>query len=69
MYNRLIQFTEHNKLLNNAQYGFRTGHSTTHAVLDIVNTIQNNMDNRLFSFAVFIDLLKAFDSVNHSILI
>ena len=69
MYNRLIQFIEHNKLLNNAQYGFRTGHSTTQAVLDIVNTIHNSMDNRLFSCAVFIDLLKAFDSVNHSILI
>ena len=69
MYNRLIQFIEHNKLLKNAQYGFRTGHSTTHAVLDILNTVQNNMDNRLFSCTVFIDLQKEFDSVNHSILI
>ena len=67
MYNRLFKFIECNSLLNNAQYGFRTGHSTTHAVLDIVDTIQNNMDNKRFSCAVFIDLKKAFDSVNHTI--
>ena len=46
MYNRLFKFIECNSLLNNAQYDLCTGHSTTHAVLDIVDTIQNNMDNK-----------------------
>ena len=69
MYKRLISFIECNNILSKSQYGFRTGHSTIHAILDIVNTIQENMDRKQYSCAVFIDLKKAFDSVNHSILI
>ena len=69
MYNRLSVYIDINKLLINEQYGFRTSHSTSHAILDIVTSIQNNMDNKLFSCAVFIDFQKAFDTVDHSILI
>ena len=38
-------------------------------ILDIVNTIHSNMDNRKYSRGIFIDLKKAFDNVNHEILL
>jgi len=69
MYVRLIKFINKHNLLDDAQYGFRSGTSTNHAILDIISTIQQNMDNKLFSCAVFIDLKKAFDTVNHQILL
>ena len=71
MYKRIANFIENNNLLYNGQYGFRSAHSTQHAILDIINQIQNNMEKSMFSCAVFIDLKKAFDtnSVNHSILL
>ena len=53
----------------NGQYGFRSAHSTQHAILVIINQIHNNMDISMFSCAVFIDLKKAFDTVNQSIAI
>ena len=42
---------------------------THYAILDIVNSIQKNMDNKLFSCGIFIDLKKALDTVDHSILL
>ena len=60
-------FIEQNKLLSPSQYGFRKTHSTQHAFLDIVSTIQTNMGQRLFSYGVFFDLKKAFDTVHHNI--
>ena len=69
MYNRLKIFIDQNNILCSSQYGFREGHSTNHALLDIVNKIQTNMDNNLFSCGVFIDLKKAFDTVTHEILL
>ena len=69
VFSRMESFIEQNDILSPSQYGFRKAHSTQHAILDIVSTIQENMDKRLFSCGVFIDLKKAFDTVDHKILL
>ena len=69
MYNRLMNFIEKNKILYNKQFGFRSGYSTEHAIPLLVDKIQQSIDNRQYSCGMFIDLQKAFDTVNHRILI
>jgi len=69
IYNWVIQFIEKENLLYHGQYGFRSNLSTEHAIQDILNSIQLNMDHKLFTCAIFIDLMKAFDTVNHRILL
>ena len=66
---RMESFIEASNILSSSQYGFRKAHSTQHAVLDLLNVIQTNMDKSLFSCGIFIDLKKAFDTVDHSILL
>uniref|UniRef100_A0A8K9V9F9 Reverse transcriptase domain-containing protein n=1 Tax=Oncorhynchus mykiss TaxID=8022 RepID=A0A8K9V9F9_ONCMY len=51
------------------QSGFRAGHGCTSATLKVLNNIITAIDKRQYCAAVFIDLAKAFDSVNHRILI
>lgn len=69
MYKRLETFIKKKNILYKSQYGFRERHSTQHAILNIVNKIQSNMDQRELSYGIFIDLEKAFDTVDHTILL
>ena len=69
MYNRLMDFLDKNEVLYNGQFGFRTKHSTSHAILLITDKIQKAIENKLFSCGIFLDLSKAFDTVNHHILL
>ena len=46
---------------------FRDKHSTQHVILDILNTMQSNMDKLLFTCGILMDLKKTFDTVDHSV--
>ena len=69
MYKRLRTFLEKHSLLFENQYGFREKHSTEYAIHDIINQIQMNINQKKYTCGIFIDLQKAFDTVNHSILL
>ena len=69
MHSRLYEFLENFDLLYKHQYGFRKKHSTNHALIKIVENIQEKLDNKTFVGGVFLDLQKAFDTVNHKILL
>ena len=69
MYNQVEQFLDFNNIIYDLQFGFRKKHSTSHALLSIIENIRNKMDNKTFSCGVFVDLEKAFDTVKHSILL
>ena len=69
MYNRLEKFLDDSKSIYDLQFGFRKKYSTNHALLSITEKIREYIDNKKFACGVFVDLEKAFDTVNHSILI
>lgn len=66
IYKQLMQFLETNNLLSCQQFGFRSGRNTEIAVTIFVDEIRKNMNNGMFTGAVFIDLSKAFDTLSHS---
>jgi len=66
---RLISYLEKNKLLSKNQYGFRPGIGTVDALFSTTQFIINELDNSNKVIAVFLDLKKTFDTVNHTILL
>ena len=66
---QLYDFLAKEKLLSPYQCGFRKGHSTELAVLSFTDSIRRSMDQGLLTGAVFIDLRKAFNTVDHDLLL
>ena len=69
MYNRLYSHLIENDILYDKQFGFQKEHSTEHAILQLTNQILQSFEQDKFTIGVFIDLSKAFDTVDHNILL
>jgi len=69
MYNRLLPYLEINKILYKHQYGFRPGFSTDQALVHVVDNILQALDKKEHLVGVYMDLAKAFDTINHKILL
>lgn len=66
---RLEDFLNKHQILNQSQYGFRAKSTTSLALMEVKEEITNALDQGKYAVGVFIDLKKAFDTINHSILI
>ena len=65
----VIDFLEENNIFYNYQFGFRKNHSTSHAIIMLVERVSKALDTGKYVVGVFLDLKKAFDTVDHMILL
>ena len=69
VYNRLINFLNKFNILSNNQYGFRQTHSTAYVLIQLYDKLSDAIDQGKVTLGLFIDLTKAFDTVNHDFLL
>ena len=68
MYNRLERFLNQSHRISEVQYGFRKKYSTYMALINLIDKISSGTDSNSFNIGIFIDLSKAFDTIDHNIL-
>ena len=69
MHKRIYAFLEKYEILYELQFGFRAGYSTTHALIHMTEAIRSALDSGAVTCGIFVDFQKAFDTVNHDILL
>ena len=69
MHKKLMGFLNEQKVLYKKQFRFQKNCSTAHAIISVIENIEKAIDNEMFVCEVFVDLQKAFDTVDHNILL
>ena len=69
IYTRVYNYIEKHKILFNSQYGFRSKHSCEQALIELRGELIQAKENKLKSAALFLDLSKAFNTLNHEVLL
>ena len=69
VHNRITKFLDNNNLIYPLQFGFRHNHSTIHALINLRKDTRENLDEGKVGCCIFVDLQKAFDTVDHNILL
>ena len=68
VYKRVYSFLDSTGSFYNSQYGFHSKHSTDNAVTELLGKILKNLENKKYTVTIFLDLSKAFDTLEHSVI-
>ena len=69
IYSKLFDFLVRYQILFKSQYGFRKGRNTSHATIDFLQTVEKAFEDQEYAIGIFCDLSKAFDTLDHNILL
>ena len=69
MHKRLMGFLNDQKVLYKKQFGFQKNFSAAHTVISHIENVKKGIHNKMFVYGVLVDLQKAFDTVDHNILL
>ena len=69
VYQQIIKHVNENNIMTKEQYGFLQNISTQDTIISFIDQIIKNLDDKTYTIALYLDLCKAFDSIDHKILL